>query len=195
MIKYNELSLIKKSIKTKELKTETTNDPLTTHIRTQTITYEHWSRRPIRRSVPTGDDRQAPEQRRHNKGESQRQSRIHAQTQGHTEQTAERCHRGTTTNRCTTHSDASNRIHPVQGRVSPFPAFHSCPLFSFISESCRQGLMYTRYRYKNLTQENNPHLFSITSRPHWAYPFTTYRPRFFSDPWEVQNSLATNEAV
>ena len=130
VIKYNKLSLIKKKYKNKrELKTETRNDPLTTHTRTQTNTYEHWSRRPIRRSVPIGDDRQAPEQRRHNKGESQRQNRIHAQTQGHTEQTAEHCHRGTITNRRMIHSDASNRIHPVQGRVSPFPAFHSYPLF------------------------------------------------------------------
>ena len=34
VIKYNEPSFIKKSIKTKELKTETRNDPLTTHTRT-----------------------------------------------------------------------------------------------------------------------------------------------------------------
>ena len=34
VIKYNEPSFVKKSIKTKELKTETRNDPLTTHTRT-----------------------------------------------------------------------------------------------------------------------------------------------------------------
>ena len=154
VIKYNKLSTYQKRHKNKrKLKTETRNDPLTTHIRTQTNTHEHWSRRPIRRSVPIGDDRQAPEQRRCNRGESQRQNRIHAQTQGHTEQTAERCHRGTTTNRRMIHPDTGNRIHPVQGRVSPFPAFHSYPLFSFISENCRQGLMYTRYRYKNPPKE------------------------------------------
>ena len=134
VIKYNKLSLIKKKKhkNKRELKTETRNDPLMTHTRTQTNTYEHWSWRPIRRSMPIGDDRQAPEWRRHNKRESQRQNHIHAQTQDHMEQTAERCHRGTTTNRHMIHPDTSNRIHPVQGGVSPFPAFLSY-LFSLSS--------------------------------------------------------------
>ena len=149
VIKYNKLSLIKKKHKNKrELKTETRNDPLTTHTRSQTNTYKHWSRRPIRRSMPIGDDRQAPEQRRHNKEESQRQNHIHAQTQDHTKQTAECCHRGTTMNRHMIYPDTSNRIHPVQGGFHP--SLHSILIFfSFISENCRQGLLYIRYRYNN----------------------------------------------
>ena len=110
VIKYNKLSLIKKKHKNKrELKTETRNDPLTTHTCTQTNTYEQWSRRPIRRGMPIGDDRQAPERRWHNKEESKRWNHIHAQTQDHTEQTAERCHRRTTTNQHMIYPDTSNR--------------------------------------------------------------------------------------
>ena len=129
VIKYNELSLIKKKHKNKrELKTETRNDPLTTHIRTQMNTYEHWSQRPIRRSVPTGDDRQAPEQRRHNKGESQRQ----------------------------------NCIHPVQGRVSPFPAFHSYPPFLSSPRIVDRGSYIQGTDIKKPTKEkDNPHLFPL----------------------------------
>ena len=134
--KNNKASLIKKKHKNKrELKTETRNDPTTTHIYTQTNIYKHWSQRPIRRGVPIGDNRQAPDQRRYNREESQRRTHIHAQTQDHTEQTAECCHRRITTNRHTIYLEMSNRIHPVQGGFHP--SLHSIPiLFSFISESC-----------------------------------------------------------
>ena len=135
MIKTISSPLSKKKHKNKrELKTETRNDSFTTHTRTQTNTYEHWSWWPIRRGVPIGDDRQAPERRQHNKEESQRRNHIHAQTQDHTEQTAERCHRGTTMNRHMIYPDTSNRIHPVQGGVSSFPAFHSHPFLFHLRE-------------------------------------------------------------
>ena len=128
VIKYNKLSLIKKKHKNKrELKTKTRNNPLMTHTRTQTNTYEHRSRQPIRRGVPIGDDRRAPGRRRYNKEESQRRNHIHAQTQDHTEQTAERCHCGTTTNRHMIYPDTSNRIHPVQGGFHP--SLHSVLIF------------------------------------------------------------------
>ena len=48
--------LSKKHKNKRELKTETRNNPTMTHIYTQTNIHEHWSRRPIRRGVPIGDD-------------------------------------------------------------------------------------------------------------------------------------------
>ena len=135
MIKTISSPLSKKKHKNKrELKIETRNNPFMMHIRTQMNTYEHWSQRPIRRGVPIGDDRQAPEGRRHNKEESQRRNHIHTQTQDHMEQTAEHCHRGTTTNQHMIYPDTSNRIHPVQGGVSSFPAFHSYLFFFHLRE-------------------------------------------------------------
>ena len=127
--KNNKPSLIKKKKhkNKRELKTETRNDPTMMHIYTQTNIHEHWSRRPIRRGVPIGDDRQAPDWRRYDREESQRWTHIHTQTQDHTEQTAECCHRGITTNRHMIYLETSNRIHPVQGGFHP--SLHPIPIF------------------------------------------------------------------
>ena len=141
VIKTISPSLSKKNIKTKRTKNRDQKWPNHDAYNTQMNIHEHWSQRPIRRGVPIGDDRQAPGWRQYDREESQRRTHIHAQTQDHMEQTTECCHRGITTNRHTIYLEMSNRIHPVQGGsilpCIPFPSF-----FSFISESCRQGLLY-----------------------------------------------------
>ena len=121
--------LSKKYKNKRKLKTETRNDPTMTHIYTQMNIHEHWSWRPIRRGVPIGDDRQAPDWRQYDREESQRRTHIHAQTQDHMEQTAECCHRGITTNRHTIYLETSNRIHPVQGGFHP--SLRSIPILFF----------------------------------------------------------------
>ena len=156
--------------------------------------HEHWSRRPIRRSVPISDDRQAPGWRRYDREESQRRTYIHAQTQDHTEQTAERCHRGITTNWHMTYLETSNRIHPVQGSSTlpciPFPSF-------FISESCWQGLLYIQkvQIQKPTKQKDNPHLFPLhhnhieptPEQPHRFYFLIRKNPEL---PSYKQNSIS-----
>ena len=166
-----------------------------THIYTQTNIHEHWSQWPIRRGVPIGDDRQAPDWRRYNREESQRWTHIHAQTQDHMEQTAEHCHRGITTNRHTIYLETSNCIHPVQGGSHPF--LRSIPIFllSSLRVVDRGSYTYRRYRYKNpLKQKDNPQLFPLhhnriepTPSQHIDFIFWSVK--------KVQNSLATNKIV
>ena len=132
------------------------------HIYTQTNIHEHWSQQPIRRGVPISDDWQAPDWRQYDREESQRRTHIHAKTQDHTEQTAEHCHCGITTNRHMIYLEMSNRIHPIQG-VPSFPAFHSHLFFlSSLRVVDRGSYTYRRCRYKNpLKQKDNPHLFPL----------------------------------
>ena len=121
---------------------------------------------------------------------------IHAQTQDHTEQTAECCHHGITTNRHTIYLETSNCIHPVQGGVPPFPAFHSHLFFSSPRVVDRGSYTYRRYRYKNpLKQKDNPHLFPLhhnhieptPSQPHRFYFLIHKNPEL---PSYKQNSIS-----
>ena len=71
-----------------------------------------------------------------------------------------------------THDAPRNEQQHIPHTGEFHPSLHS-PLIPFISVTCWQGLLYRqRYRYKNPLAKENPHLFSITSQPHWAYPFT-----------------------
>ena len=147
-----------KNIKTKRTKTDQKR-PNHDAYNTQTNIHEHWSQRPIRRSMPIGDDRQAPGWRRYDREELQRQTYIHTQTQDHMEQTAEHCHRRITTNRHTTYLEMSNRIYPIQGSFTlpciPFSSFSSLRIVD------RGFCIYRRYRYKNPLTKDNPHLFPL----------------------------------
>ena len=163
------------------------------HINTQTNIHKHWSRRPIRRSMPIGDDRQAPGWRRYDREESQRRTYIHTQTQDHTEQTAECCHRGITTNRHMTYLEASNHISPVQGSFTP-PCI---PFSSFSSPRVvdRGFCTHRRHRYKNPPTKDNPHLFPLhhshieptPSQPHKYYFLICKNPEL---PSYKQNSIS-----
>ena len=174
VIKYNEPSFIKKSIKTKELKTETRNDPLTTHTCTQTI-HSRRIHAPKRSPTSIGPGDQSEEaylpvttDRHQSRGDTTNESRRRRTAYTH----RPRATRNKQQNAVTagqTRTDAQYAQTTVTA-YTPYrggfhPSLHSILVLLFLSSprSCRQGLMYTRYRYKVPPQENNPHLFPITS--------------------------------
>ena len=125
--------------------------------------YEHWSRRPIRRGMPIGDDRQAPDWRRYNREELQRRTHIHAQTQDHMEQTAECCHRRITTNRHMIYLETSNRIHPIQGGGFILPCVPFLSFFFHLWELLTGAPIHTEGTDTKTHQnkKDNPHLFPL----------------------------------
>ena len=83
---------------------------------------------------------------------------------------------GITMNQHTTHLEASNRIHPVQGSFTlpciPFSSLSSPRLVD------RGFCIYRRYRYKNPLAKDNPHHFSLHHSHIEPTPSQTHRHYF-----------------
>ena len=179
-----------KNIKTKKTKTDQKR-PYHDAYNTQTNIHEHWSQRPIRRSMPVGDDWQAPGWRRYN-----RKNRRDTLTSTHRPKIPRNKQQnavtaGITTNQHTTHLEVSNRIYPIQGSFTlpciPFSSLSSPRLVD------RSFCIYRRYRYKNPLAKDNPHLFSLH---HSCIEPTPSQPhRYYFLICKIQNSLATNKRV
>ena len=83
---------------------------------------------------------------------------------------------GITTNRHTTHLEASNCIYPIQGGFTlpciPFSSLSSPRLVD------RGFCIYRRYRYKNPLAKDNPHFFSLHHSRIEPTPSQTHRHYF-----------------